>query len=70
MWFYVKVTDYKTRMKSFDIVALYHGLQMQLPVYLNAALELEERRASGKTVEPAGIFYYRIKEPDRGQRKR
>lgn len=35
---YVKVTDYKTGMKSFDIVALYHGLQMQLPVYLNAAL--------------------------------
>lgn len=60
---YVKVTDYKTGMKSFDIVALYHGLQMQLPVYLNAALELEERRASGKTVEPAGIFYYRIKDP-------
>ena len=53
---YVKVTDYKTGMKSFDIVALYHGLQMQLPVYLNAALELEERRAPGKTVEPAGIF--------------
>mgnify|MGYP000010685652 FL=1 len=60
---YVKVTDYKTGMKSFDIVALYHGLQMQLPVYLNAALELEERRAPGKTVEPAGIFYYRIKDP-------
>ena len=30
---------------------------------LCAALELEERRAPGKTVEPAGIFYYRIKDP-------
>lgn len=60
---YVKVTDYKTGMKSFDIVALYHGLQMQLPVYLNVALELEKRRAEGKAVEPAGIFYYRIKDP-------
>lgn len=60
---YVKVTDYKTGRKSFDIVALYHGLQMQLPVYLNAALDLEKRRASGKSVEPAGIFYYRIQDP-------
>ena len=40
---YVKVTDYKTGMKSFDITALYHGLQMQLPVYLNAALAVEKR---------------------------
>ena len=30
-------------------------------MYLNAASEIFERR--GKTVEPAGIFYYRIKDP-------
>lgn len=60
---YVKVTDYKTGMKSFDITALYHGLQMQLPVYLNAALKLERRRAGRKKVEPAGVFYYRIQNP-------
>ena len=45
---YVKVTDYKTGMKSFDITALYHGLQMQLPVYLNAAVEMEERKHPGR----------------------
>ncbi len=60
---YVKVTDYKTGMKSFDIVALYHGLQMQLPVYLNAALEVEKKHNHGKEVEPAGVFYYRMKDP-------
>ena len=60
---YVKVTDYKTGMKSFDITALYHGLQMQLPVYLNAALDVEKREYPGKEIIPAGIFYYRIQDP-------
>lgn len=60
---YVKVTDYKTGMKSFDITAFYHGLQMQLPVYLNAAMKMEEKRSSGKEVIPAGIFYYRMRDP-------
>ena len=43
---YVKVTDYKTGRKAFDITAFYHGLQMQLPVYLNAALEIERQKRS------------------------
>lgn len=60
---YVKVTDYKTGMKSFDITALYHGLQMQLPVYLNAAIEVEQRKFPDKEIIPAGIFYYRIQDP-------
>ena len=30
-------------MKAFDITAFYHGLQMQLPVYLNAALASRKR---------------------------
>ncbi len=60
---YVKVTDYKTGMKSFDIVALYHGLQLQLPVYLNAALDVETGRNPQRRVEPAGVFYYRMKDP-------
>ena len=54
---YVKVTDYKTGRKAFDITAFYHGLQMQLPVYLNAALEIERQKHPEKEVLPAGIFY-------------
>lgn len=60
---YVKVTDYKTGMKSFDITALYHGLQMQLPVYMNAALAAEKRKYPDREIVPAGIFYYRIQDP-------
>ena len=59
----MKVTDYKTGVKSFDITALYHGLQMQLPVYMNAALEAERKQFPGREVVPAGIFYYRIQDP-------
>ena len=59
----MKVTDYKTGRKAFDITAFYHGLQMQLPVYLNAALEIERQKHPEKEVLPAGIFYYRIQDP-------
>ena len=60
---YVRVTDYKTGMKAFDITAFYHGLQMQLPVYLNAALGIEKKKHPDKEIVPAGIFYYRIQDP-------
>lgn len=60
---YVKVIDYKSGNTSMDLIALYHGLQLQLVVYLNAALEIEQREHPEKQVEPAGIFYYRVKDP-------
>ncbi len=60
---YVKVVDYKTGMKQFDLNSFYHGLQLQLLIYLNAALEIEKKRSLGKEVIPAGMFYYRMKDP-------
>lgn len=60
---YVKVIDYKTGTMAFDISALYHGLQLQLMVYMNAALEAEKKKHPGKEVIPAGVFYYRIQDP-------
>lgn len=60
---YVKVLDYKTGSKTFDVVALYHGLQLQLMVYLDAAVQMTQRRYPGKEVIPAGVFYYRIADP-------
>ena len=60
---YVKVIDYKSGNKKFDLAALYYGLQLQLVVYMDAALEMEERKHPGKTAVPAGIFYYNIKDP-------
>lgn len=60
---YVKVVDYKSGNTKFDLAALYYGLQLQLTVYLNAAMELEKRIHPEKKIIPAGIFYYQIKDP-------
>lgn len=63
---YVKVIDYKTGSTKFEIQNLYYGLQIQLVVYMNAALEQKEKNLSKESnakVEPAGIFYYNIDDP-------
>ena len=60
---YVKVIDYKSGATELDFVKLYYGLQLQLALYLNAAMELEQKRFPEKKVKPAGIFYYQIKDP-------
>lgn len=59
----VKVVDYKSGNKVFDLQEFYYGLQMQLVVYLNAALEMEQRIHPDKKIKPAGIFYYAMKDP-------
>ena len=60
---YVKVIDYKTGNTSFDLVYLYHGLQLQLMIYLDGALQVEQKKYAGREVVPAGGFYYNIKDP-------
>ena len=60
---YVKVIDYKTGAKAFQLGEMYHGLQLQLIVYLNAVMEMEEQKYPEKEIVPAGIFYYQMKDP-------
>ena len=60
---YVKIIDYKTGNTSFDLVSIYHGLQLQLVVYMDAAVQAEQRKYPDCDVEPAGIFYYNVKDP-------
>lgn len=60
---YVKIIDYKSGNTSFQFLNVYHGLQLQLVVYMNAALELMEKRHPGYEVVPAGIFYYHVSDP-------
>lgn len=60
---YVKVIDYKSGNRQFDLAALYYGLQLQLVVYMNAAMELEARKHPDKEIVPAALLYYHIDDP-------
>ncbi len=60
---YVKVMDYKSGGRDFSINALYYGLQLQLEVYLNAALELIGKQYPDKEPVPAALLYYRVADP-------
>ena len=64
---YIKIVDYKTGQKRFDVRQLYYGLQMQLIAYMDSAMHRVEKNnaESGmeKNIIPAGIFYYNISDP-------
>lgn len=59
---FVDVIDYKTGNKEFDPDRIYYGLDIQLPIYLKAAMELRSSY-DGKRVRPAGLFYYHVDDP-------
>lgn len=60
---YVKVIDYKSGNRKFDLAAFYYGLQLQLVVYMNAAMEMESRKHPDKEIVPAALLYYHIDDP-------
>ena len=53
----IRVIDYKSGVKKFDPTMAYWGIQLQLLIYLAAALEQIPGAA------PAGFFYCRIADP-------
>lgn len=58
----LRIIDYKSGVESFDLGDLYHGLQMQLVIYMNVAAEIYQNE-KGKEAVPAGMFYYNLKDP-------
>lgn len=62
---YLRIIDYKTGDKDFDMVKLYDGLQLQLTVYMNIMLELAKSEYGKKGIEvvPKGMYYYRMQDP-------
>lgn len=60
---YVKVIDYKSGKKDFDLISVYHGLTLQLVLYMNVAMEQEARLHPEKKIVPAGILYYQMDNP-------
>ena len=60
---YVSIIDYKSGNKTFDLSRIYYGLDLQLVIYMNAALKIQKIEHPSMEVKPAGIFYYHIDDP-------
>lgn len=54
---YYRVVDYKSSDKGFDYGKLYHGLDLQLPLYIAAVSAVE------KTARAAGMYYMKMDDP-------
>lgn len=59
---YVRIIDYKTGDKKLDLAAVYEGRELQLVVYLDAAMEMIKNKFN-KNAVPAGILYYHMDDP-------
>ena len=59
---YIRVVDYKSGNKKFDLCDIYNGLELQLLIYIDAILEYASKR-SKKPVFPGGILYFKIDDP-------
>lgn len=59
---YVKIIDYKSSSKSYGLSDVYHGLQMQLMIYMDAVLE-NSQYFKEEAFYPCGAFYFQIDDP-------
>jgi len=57
---YLRIVDYKTSSHSLRAEDIYEGLQLQLMVYMNAAMSMEARKRDGLVPVPSGMYYYNI----------
>lgn len=63
----LRIIDYKSGSKSFDPLAVYNGLDMQLMIYALAAVDLYEKGALPKEYEDfharvTGVFYNKVRD--------
>ena len=54
---YVRVVDYKTGKKSFNYPDVYHGLDLQMLIYLLAVTTTANSVSNGRKLKPAGVIY-------------
>ncbi len=59
----VRIIDYKSGAKGFDLDDVYHGLNLQLAVYISALCAPENRIITGGEAKPAGMLYFRLTDP-------
>lgn len=56
---YVKIIDYKSSNKEIDASKVLGGLDIQMFVYMDAALEMVNKETNKETI-PAGVYYIHI----------
>ncbi|VYU13227.1 helicase-exonuclease AddAB subunit AddB [Clostridium tertium] len=59
---YIKIVDYKSGAKKFNLTEVYYGLQIQLLVYLDALIK-NSRYILKNQALPGAILYFRIDDP-------
>lgn len=59
---FVKIIDYKSGQTDFQLSQIYHGLSLQLIIYLLAVVSGADRLARGE-VKPGCVFYFKIDDP-------
>ncbi|MDD7683901.1 MAG: helicase-exonuclease AddAB subunit AddB [Clostridium sp.] len=59
---YIRIVDYKSGSKTFDLNELYYGLQIQLLVYLDAILK-NSKHILHEQCMPGAILYFKIDDP-------
>lgn len=59
----LRIVDYKSGMKDFDLTEVYYGLSIQLVVYLESMSRIEAQRYPDKRIIKAGMFYYHMHDP-------
>lgn len=60
---YLRIIDYKSGSRSFSLSEWFHGLSLQLPLYLRAAVALQEKAHPDCEIIPAGIFLQHLDDP-------
>jgi ATP-dependent helicase/nuclease subunit B len=60
--YYVRIVDYKSGFKDFNLAGVYNGLDIQLLTYLVVALD-NARHLLGSPALPGGMFYFRVADP-------
>lgn len=57
---FVKIIDYKSGNKEFDIADIFSGVQLQLVAYLSEAIAEYKKENPDRNVRPGGVYYYHI----------
>lgn len=59
---FVKIIDYKSGSRAFNLSEAYYGLQIQLLVYADAIISNGDKIIKND-IYPAGVFYFRVDDP-------